>query len=184
MATQPETSLVYAPPARWIHWLTVPFILLAIPAGIAMKNVGQGGLQDWLYDFHRSLGTCVLVLAILRVLIKIKVGSIPAHPTLAALQRIVATAVHHLLYVFVLVVPLLGWAGTSAYGAKIIVFGLFELPPILAQDQPLGEAILWWHGSAAIVLTLLVGMHIGAALMHGFILKDGVLQRMLPSWPR
>ena len=82
-----------------------------------------------------------------------------------------------------LIVPILGWTGVSAYGARGALFG-FNLPEIIAQNQGLGEAILQYHGWAAILLGLLVLMHIGAALMHRFILKDGVFARMWPGTGR
>jgi cytochrome b561 len=36
----------------------------------------------------------------------------------------------------------------------------------------------------AFALVALIGMHVGAALFHHFIRRDGVLTRMLPSLPR
>jgi len=47
-------------------------------------------------------------------------------------------------------------------------------------NTPLAEKILMAHGMGAIILALLVAMHIGAALMHAVVLKDGVMRRMLP----
>ena len=79
-----------------------------------------------------------------------------------------------------ILVPILGWTGVSAYGARGTPFG-FQLPEILPQNGPLGETILYYHGWAAIGLGLLALMHIGAALMHRFIIKDGVFARMWPG---
>jgi cytochrome b561 len=45
------------------------------------------------------------------------------------------------LYTLLIVQPLIGWAATSAYRAPIIVYGLFELPPILPVNQPLSEQL-------------------------------------------
>ena len=37
------------------------------------------------------------------------------------------------------------------------------------------------HEIGAKALLALIGLHAGAALFHGLVLRDGVLQRMLPS---
>jgi cytochrome b561 len=84
------------------------------------------------------------------------------------------------LYVLLFLVPVLGWTGVSAYGARGTPFG-FQLPEIIAQNQGLGETILRYHGWAAILLGLIALTHVGAALMHRFIIKDGVFARMWPG---
>ena len=85
--TQPVVP--YAPPARWLHWLTALAVLLVIPAGIAMNNVPQGPTQDRLFDFHRSVGILILALAVLRVATRILLGAPPPAPGL--IQRAAAT---------------------------------------------------------------------------------------------
>ena len=106
-------------------------------------------------------------------------GAPPPVATLTALERIVSHAVHVVLYILLLVVPLLGWAGISAYPA-LDVFGLFNLPSILPADQALANRILGVHGLLAQILGLLAAVHIAAALYHRFIRRDGVLRRMWP----
>jgi hypothetical protein len=105
-----------------------------------------------------------------------------ARSDLAPLERIASSLVHHLLYILLLAVALLGWAGVSAYGARD-VFGLFSIPPLLPANQALGETILWVHAAAALLMVSLVAAHIGGALMHGFIKHDGVINRMIGWWP-
>jgi len=36
------------------------------------------------------------------------------------------------------------------------------------------------HSALAWVLLVLIGAHVGAALFHRFVLKDDVMQRMMP----
>lgn len=171
----------YPPVAKLLHWLTAAAVLGAIPIGIAMGNVAPGPSQDRLYDLHRSLGATVLALTALRLAARLAFGVPGPYPRLAAWQRIVSTAVHHSLYLLLFLVPLLGWAGTSAFGAAITIFGLFELPPILAPDEALASRLLGLHKLGAFTLTGLVAVHIAAALTHALIWRDGVLARMLPG---
>ena len=171
----------YPAAIKLLHWLTAAVVLAAIPIGITMGIVSPGPAQNQLYDLHRSLGATVLALAALRLAARVTLGAPTPYPGLAPWQRIASTAVHHALYLLLFLVPLLGWAGTSAFGASIVVFGLFELPPILAQDEPLSMLLLGLHKLAALTLTALLSIHILAALMHRLVWRDGVLARMLPS---
>jgi cytochrome b561 len=72
-----------------------------------------------------------------------------------------------------------GWIATSAYRAPILVFWLFELPPIWPEDRAFSEQMFAVHRMMGITIALLVVMHIGAALYHRFVRRDRVLMRML-----
>ncbi len=173
------TTTEYGSAAKWLHWTMAAAILLNVPMGVAMVNVASGPLQDRLYNLHRSIGVLVLALAVVRLAVRLR-GAPPPHPTLAEWQRRASGASHHTLYVLIFLMPLLGWAGTSAYGAPIIVFGLFELPPILAQNEATSKVLLALHRYVGIFMVIVVAVHVGGALMHGIILRDGVMSRMLP----
>jgi cytochrome b561 len=75
----------------------------------------------------------------------------------------------------------LGWAGTNAYGDPVSVFGLFNFPALLGKDQPLSDKIFVWHLAGGLVIAAIVALHVGGALYHGFVRRDGVLRRMLPG---
>ncbi|MFN3745688.1 MAG: cytochrome b [Hyphomicrobiaceae bacterium] len=178
-----ETPRSYSPLQRLLHWVIAAAVIVMIPVGIYMVRRGQwsnfDALTNTLYSWHKLIGFCVLWLVVLRIIVRLVRGAPPPEP-LHPLQQFAASATHFGLYVLILLVPILGWTGVSAYGARGTPLG-FNLPEILAQNQALGETILVYHGWAAILLGLLALMHIGAALMHRFILKDGVFARMWPS---
>lgn len=181
MATATVATTIERYPAALVvlHWTMAVLILAAIPIGWRMGDLEPGPLQDALYHIHRSIGVTVLALAVARLLVRRTLGAPPPHPALAPWQRTLSVAVHHLLYVLFFVVPILGWAGTSAFGAPIIVWGLFELPPILPVNRPLSEILLGAHGLFAQTLAGLVILHVAGALYHAFVRRDGVMQRML-----
>lgn len=175
-----EPAPRYANPAIVIHWLTAAAVLSAIPLGIAMINAPPGPLQNSLYDLHRSFGALVLALACVRLVVRLVHGWPPPHASLTRWEVLASHSAHNAMYVLIFVTPLIGWAGTSAFGAPITVFGLFVLPPILPVDKPLATTLLWLHKISAFTLTGIVAVHVAAALRHGFIKRDGVLSRMLP----
>lgn len=166
--------------AKLLHWTIAACVLFMIPAGIIMNRVPSGLLQNSLYTLHRSFGVLVLALMLIRLSYRL-VNGVPApEPTLTSFQRIVSHAVHLGLYGLLIAQPIIGWFATSAYGAQISVFGLFTLPALVAKDESLSKPLFQVHELIGFIIAGLLVMHIGAALYHYFIRRDGVLQRMLP----
>jgi cytochrome b561 len=74
--------------------------------------------------------------------------------------------------------PILGWLGASIYGATLNFFWIISIPPLFAKNVPLAESLLAVHSVLGLVMAAALCLHIGAAFLHYFILKDRVLQRM------
>jgi cytochrome b561 len=166
--------------AKLLHWTIAACVLFIIPAGILMGVLADGTTKNALYTLHRSFGALVLALMMIRLAYRL-VNGVPApEPTLTAFQRIVSHAVHLGLYGLLIAQPIIGWVATSAYGAQISFFGLFTLPALVAKDEALSKPLFQVHELIGFVIAGLLAMHIGAALFHYFIRRDGVLQRMLP----
>jgi cytochrome b561 len=179
--TMIDAPVSYTATHKLLHWLIAFLVIAAVIMGIAMVNVGRGTVQNVLFDLHRSVGALVLALAGIRLVWRLLHPVPPPVPGLAPLQALAARAVHVALYVLLFAMPLLGWAGTSAFGAKIMVFGLFELPPILARDRALSATLLGIHGWTGFAFAGLFTLHAAAALHHHFIRGDATLRRMLPG---
>jgi cytochrome b561 len=169
----------YTLTARVLHWLTAALVLTMIPIGIAMANVDFGPTNDTLYHLHRSMGAVILPLMIVRLFYRWSHPPLPLPDDIAPIQKFAAEAVHWALYVLLIVQAAVGWIATSAYRAPILVFWLFELPPIWREDRAFSEQMFMVHRNLGILIALLVCMHIGAALFHHFIRKDRVLMRMI-----
>jgi cytochrome b561 len=184
---QPESQLRrvrYSATARLLHWLTALLIVVQIPVGIVMAYRGNvldlwNQTTDFLYSTHKSLGFVLLVLVMTRLLVRIIAGSPAPEPGLARWQVRIAFANHVGLYLLLLAVPALGWLGTSLFPA-LEVFGEVSLPSISWADRTESDAVFRLHGLAAFLLVGLIALHVGAALHHHFIRRDGVLRRMLP----
>lgn len=173
----------YSGGQKLLHWVIAIIVLVQIPAGIYM--VGRGAatnfdaLTNELYTVHKSVGMLILLLMIWRIGLRLARGTPAPVATLTPIQRIGSEAVHGLIYVMLLVVPLLGWAAISAYPARGLLFGL-NAPAILGENTKLAETLFQVHKLGAIALAGLIAMHVGAALFHRLVLRDGVLRRMLP----
>lgn len=174
----------YAPAARWLHWIVAVLVLAVIPAGLVMTRLPSGAAQNQLFDLHRSIGVLILALAIVRVLVRV-LNRPPGRPAGMPLWMWgAAEAVHYALYALILVMPVLGWLTSSAFGAPVYFFGLFELPALSAKNEALSDLTGHWHVLLGYLMTVLVLLHIGAGLFHGIVKRDGVLSRMLPFLSR
>lgn len=174
---------VYSPAARRFHWYTVALLLLQVPIGFFMVYRGSklniwDGITNNLYSAHKLIGFTILWLMVARLIYRLTHGAPADEPTIEPWHKVVSHITHWVIYVLLIAVAIGGWIGVSAYPATGI-FGLFNLPSIAAPDKKFAEMVLAYHGQAATLLVLLIGMHVGAALFHHLIRKDNVLRRMV-----
>ncbi|MFL6823342.1 MAG: cytochrome b [Xanthobacteraceae bacterium] len=165
--------------ARVLHWITAFLVLAMIPLGVVIANEWGGSAQDSLYDLHRSIGVTIIPLVILRIIYRWTHPPLPLPADIPAMQRLAAHATHWGLYALLIAQPFTGWIATSAYRAPIIVFGLFELPPIWPKNRAFSEQLFYIHALLGIAIACLVAAHIGAALHHHFVRRDRILLRMI-----
>lgn len=111
-----------------------------------------------LYTFHKVCGVSLLGLVLLRLCYRIAAQ-------LSGRWRRGAGShwVHGVLYAGLVLVPLLGWAGISDYGARGVYFGL-SLPPIWPEGAGYADWLFKSHAVLAFTLIGLVAVHIGLAL--------------------
>ena len=140
-----------------------------------------------LYNWHKWAGVTFLLLSVLRLVWRITHRP-PALPrrieaAMPAWQRIAHHGTHHALYALFLVVPLMGWAYSSAAGFPIVLFGVLPLPDFVPADKALSEIIKPLHALSAFGLAGLALLHIVAALKHQLFDRDNLVARMLPGKP-
>lgn len=170
----------YGRPARVLHWLLAVLIVGVVIGGIVMVKLESGPLQNTIFNAHRSLGFVVLVLALARLAYRATHAPKPLPDSIPAIQRFAAETVHWGLYGLMITVPLLGWVGTNAFGAPIPIFGLFELPVLVGKDEAMSKMLLGAHVLVAFAFVAGIALHVGAALFHTIVKKDGVIWRMWP----
>ena len=172
-------------PASWrvLHWVMALMVLTLIPVGLWMTSRGEadiwGDLTDTLFSWHKAIGFSVLLLMIVRIVMKIRLKTPPYPDEMSRKLQMAAKGLHHLLYVLLVLTPLFGWAGVTAYPALVTVGG-YDLPamPLVPQDGDLAERLFSIHGTLAITLGVLIAGHIAAALRH-MLRKDGIVRRMI-----
>lgn len=174
--------------AKSLHWLMAAAFISQIGIGVTMMLLPLTDPRTFsLFQTHKSLGVVLFLATLLRLGWRIwdKPPALPAD--MPRWQHHAARALHYGLYFAFLAMPLLGWVIVSAspYGIPTIVFDLVELPHLAfvvtsPHKAAIGAAASWAHWALAWAVSLMIMGHIGAALLHHFVLKDDVLRRMLP----
>jgi cytochrome b561 len=165
--------------ARVLHWTTAVLVLTMLPLGVVIANRWGGEWKDWLYNLHRSIGTVVMLVILIRLGYRLTHRPLPLPDEIPLAQRRASRVVHWALYALLVLQPFVGWAGSSAYPAPVIVFGLFDLPMIAPANRALSDQLLFVHRWIGLTIACIVAVHIAAAVYHHFVRKDGVLMRMI-----
>lgn len=180
----------YTHAAMLLHWLTALIIISQyfIAPFMTWLTISEASLKFSLYQLHKSFGITILLLTMVRVLWWFFNRHPPAMPTLSHLERRLSKGMHLILYGFMFAVPLLGWAMVSASPLHIptLLFGKFTWPHIsffqsLADSRSAEALLKSLHQGAAYFMLVLLLFHIFAALRHQFILRDGLIYRILPA---
>jgi len=161
------------------HWLVAVMIIGLLALGLIMVELPKPDKYAF-YGWHKAFGIIVLALVVLRLGWRLKQKP-PALPSTTPVWQAIASHVTHwALYTMMLVMPLAGWVMSSAGGHPVSVFGI-SIPAIVGEDKELGKLAHDVHQVGAWIFIALIALHIGAALFHHFVQKDGLLHRM---WPK
>ena len=170
-------SAMFALPARVLHWLMAILIVAMLFIGVGMvASVSE--THDLLIRIHKPLGIAILLLAIIRIAVRLRYPPPPLPADLPPLQKLAAHASHWLLYLLMLLIPLIGWAMLSAGGYPVMLSESLRLPPISPVSPEAFALLRHAHSFFALLLFLTFLAHMGAALYHGLIRLDGVLSSM------
>lgn len=167
----------YTLPAIALHWVQAGVVLYLLWLGWTMVDLPKGAERSAAYGLHKSLG--LLALGLLALRLAWRAGHPPPPSLQQGGEKRLATAVHHLLYAFLLLAPLAGYLA-SAFGPYPVKFFGVELPRIGGPDPELNalckqaHVIFVWSGAG------LVALHVAGALRHA-LRRDGTLGRMLPG---
>lgn len=163
-----------------MHWLML-LLLVAVYACIELRGFYPKGSdpREALKQWHFMLGLSVFALVWLRLALRLWASTARIQPAVGIWQQRAAVAMHFALYLFLVVMPLLGWLLLSAKGKPIPFFGL-ELPALIGSNEGFADSVKELHETIGTVGYYLVGLHAAVALFHHYVLRDNVLLRMLP----
>jgi len=183
-ATPGASAGIYDPVARALHWLVAGLAVIVVALGCAVPgSPRESGSREVLLMLHRSFGLLIIAMILFRGWWRLSHAPPPLPSSLMRLEIWAAHSTHLLLYVFFVVLPLSGYINAAAAGHAVSFFGIFTIPPLIAENSRLSQLANGVHLAGQFLVYALVAMHVAAALMHGLIRRDGVFERMLPRRP-
>ena len=165
-------------PSRILHWTMAAMILTMLFVGVAMV----ASLADYhlLFSIHRPLGIAILVLVVIRYVNR-KLNPPPEFiASMLPAERLAATLSERMMYAMMFAMPLIGWGMLSAARYPIVLYGPIHLPPILPHSPMLYAVLRKTHTIVAYLFFATFIAHFGAVLFHTLILRDGLIDRMVP----
>src|SRR5438132_10928957 len=114
------SSSRYTGTAIVLHWVLGAALLALFGFGLYMADLPLSPWRLKLYNWHKWAGMTILALSALRLGWRLTHRP-PEDLPMPAWQVNVAHVTHNLLYLLFFLVPLVGWAYTSAAGFPVVV---------------------------------------------------------------
>ncbi|KAK47897.1 MULTISPECIES: cytochrome b [Caballeronia] len=168
----------FSPLQRALHWIMAICILAMLFIGVGMVSTVKPDYLT-LVSIHKPLGIAILVLALIRLAVRIARGAPPLPANMPEPMKLAAHLSHYAFYALMIALPLLGYGMLSAADYPVVICG-WHLPSLLPHSNSL-HTLLWnAHRFLALCFFALIVVHLAAALFHALVRRDGVFHAMAP----
>lgn len=179
---QPQSDARYDRTTIVLHWIVVVFVIGLYAAAIIWGELPRGTpMRKLLQALHISFGLLFIVVLAWRVYWRLfRRRKLPAASGTAA-QRLAATVVQNGLYVMLVAQAVIGVCWRIAQQEPLAFFWMFEFPEPQIFDKATKQLLGVAHEYLGHAIIIVAGVHALAGLYHHFVLKDGVMRRILPG---
>lgn len=158
-------------------------VLGLIPVGFLMVREGlDRTFQNVLFISHKNIGVLLLVLIFVRLVYRWRNPPALEPVSMSKAQEFAARATHIGLYSLLLIMPLAGYVRVRAGGFPIEALDKMGISTFVPRSDALAEVAKTVHFYGAYAIAALAALHIGAAVFHGLVRRDGVFSRMWPPF--
>ncbi len=174
-----DDGTTYDGVAIFLHWAT---------AVLVIANFALAQTWDWfpkatrglMEDTHMSFGVLLTIVIVARLAWR----WMPGHQVSsleAGWMRLASKATHYAFYLLLVTEAALGFAFRWGAGRPMEFFGA-GIPPLTgAIDKTMRHDLREIHEKIGWAIIILALLHALAALYHHYVVKDRVLERMLPA---
>lgn len=187
-----NSDYAYGSVAKWIHWsIAILFLCSYVTVKYRHWFTVKDTPENWTaLQLHLSVGITIAAVVLLRVIWRL-MNKVPDEEPGSKLAHLAAKIGHYALYAMMIIMPITGYIGT---GVNTEYFFLFDIPKF--ESTQIFSAIVtngmgltfkefevpidYIHkelGGELIVL-ILIGGHILAALYHHLVKKDRTFRKM------
>jgi cytochrome b561 len=170
----------FVAPQRLLHWLMALCILAMLFIGVGMISVITPKYLT-LLQIHKTLGIAILILALIRLTMRLIYGAPSLPADLPIPLKLAAESSQYLFYLLMIGMPLIGWGMLSATSPRVVLFGGVHLPPILPVNARLFTLLQHAHYYLAFVFFALILGHVAGILFHKLVRNDGIFETMAPD---
>ncbi len=177
-----QAAVRYKAIVVWIHWITAAVVVAQVVVGFTFHRFLEQGSPERMemFAWHKTLGATILILALVRLAVRLMNPPPPYPANFPKWERFVAVWNHRMFYILLIALPLTGLAAVSGRaedGTVPLKFGV-ELPAIpgIAEENAFGDV----HVVLVFATLALVVLHVGAALWNQFRSETNVANRMPP----
>lgn len=161
------------------HWIIAAAMIGSLAFGLYLAYGGvEGAARGPLIGIHSSVGVLILIFGTWRVLWRLMVGFPQSVSSTPQWQVLASKVAHWALLAGILIMPLSGIAKVVFRARAVDVFGWFSIPA-QAEIPWIVSFASGLHHFVGIGLSILVVLHVAAALKHHFIDRDLTLTRMI-----
>lgn len=187
-----NTQFAYGSIAKWLHW-SIAILFLCSYASVKYRHwfTVKETPENWTaLQLHLSVGITIGVLVFLRVVWRL-MNRVPDEEPGSRLAHLAAKLGHYALYAMMIIMPITGYIGTGVNTEYFFIFDIpkFENTQVFSSIVLNGMGLSFEEFEAPIdfihkelggelIVLLLIGGHILAALYHHFVKKDRTLQKM------
>ena len=187
-----NTQFAYGSIAKWLHW-SIAILFLCSYASVKYRHwfTVKDTPENWTaLQLHLSIGITIGVLVFLRVVWRL-MNRVPDEEPGSRLAHLAAKLGHYALYAMMIIMPITGYIGTGVNTEYFFIFDIpkFENTQVFSSIVLNGMGLSFEEFEAPIdfihkelggelIVLLLIGGHILAALYHHFVKKDRTLQKM------
>ncbi len=176
-------ALKYSRTAMGLHWVIALLLVYNHALGERTEHMERGPALFAVFQMHKSIGITILLLSLWRLWARIRHPR-PAPVADSRWAKRLSSFVHSGFYVVMIGAPLTGWIIVSTSKTKIptLLFGTIPWPhlPLGSAGRVLHEIAEEAHGALATIAIGLLVLHVVGALRHQFIMRDGLVDRMMP----
>ena len=166
-------------PLRIVHWLMLAGFILLFVTGPIMVDLGkEDPLRLTLFNLHKSIGVLALLFVGPRLFLRVRSVLPPFPAELQQWEKKFAHFAHLLLYGFMLIVPLSGWAIADLHGRPVKLFGL-TMPKLFPTVAEIGSVPGLVHTVLAYTALGVIAFHLAGVLKHRYLDRQCVLRRMI-----
>ncbi|WP_208950857.1 cytochrome b [Rahnella sp. ChDrAdgB13] len=162
-----------------LHWATLLMIILTYAAMLTRDYFPEDN-QPLVRLLHFNFGICVWLLMWVRIFLRTRNTTPAITPPLPRWQIAASHAVHAVLYLLFLSLPVLGVLTLEFGGRDWVLFG-WQVPQFISPDPSARRTVRTAHEFLANCGYYLIGLHALATIYHHYFRKDDTFTRMLPG---